>query len=127
MVRKKKLTVEELRALMPRILAAAEAPLAVLEFAPEELTLDFENMPEEDSAISRSPIASPELLLECPREAPEVRPSTYPSLPVCGTHPICIRVPVRLIRAYKEQARRTGRNYQTLMNDALRNAANAFV
>lgn len=67
------------------------------------------------------------LFLDRPSKAPELLPRTYPSPPLCGTHPICIRVPVRLIRAYKEQARRTGRNYQTLMNDALKKVSDAFV
>jgi hypothetical protein len=41
------------------------------------------------------------------------------SLPLCGTHPISIRVPVRTIRAFKAQAAKKGCCYQTLMNRVL--------
>ena len=45
------------------------------------------------------------------------------ALPSSGTHPISSRIPVSIIRAFKAQAARHGRNYQTAMIQALREAA----
>ena len=44
MARKKKLTPEEFKALLPRILAAADAPLAEMVFEPGELDFDLINV-----------------------------------------------------------------------------------
>jgi len=46
---------------------------------------------------------------------------------VNGTKPISIRVPNRIIRAFKARAAATGTSYQTLMNRALKSAADGFV
>ena len=113
MARKKKLTPEEFKALLPRILAAADAPMAVMEFEPSELDLDLIDVDlDESQAIvfsSTSPAVSGDPVL--PGGA---------KLPACGTHPICIRIPVSTLRAYKAKAARTGASYQTLMIRALR-------
>ncbi len=49
------------------------------------------------------------------------------TLPVSGTHPINIRVPARVVRAFKLRALATGTSYQTLMNRAMAAAAKDFV
>lgn len=46
--------------------------------------------------------------------------------PVSGTKPITIRVHNRVLRAFRDQAEKTGTAYQTLMNRALANAADAM-
>ncbi|MFZ2309031.1 MAG: hypothetical protein WAW73_06340 [Rhodoferax sp.] len=79
---------------------AGEIPLAELDLPVEELEFDH------DSDI---PAFS---------AAPGVSAGTAPvtdSLPACGTHPICIRLPVWVIRAFKAEAAKCGGNYQTLM------------
>lgn len=50
-----------------------------------------------------------------------------PTPTLCGTKPICIRVPARVIHAFKMQAAKTGANYQTIMNRVLNNAVAGFV
>lgn len=48
------------------------------------------------------------------------------SEPVSGTKPITIRLHNRVINAFKDEASRTGANYQTLMHRALADASEEF-
>lgn len=52
-----------------------------------------------------------------------VGPSTEP---VSGRKPVTIRVPNRVLRAFRQRADKTGTAYQTLMNRALESAAEEF-
>ena len=113
MAPKRKLTPEEFNALIPRILAAADAPIAVLEFEPSELDFDL------DEPLAN--VFSPELPAAPAAKVPETPVSMYKS------HPILIRIPERVIRAFKNEAKRTGGCYQTLMNKFLKVAAEGFV
>ena len=113
MARKRKLTPEEFNALIPRILAAADAPIAVLEFEPSELDFDL------DEPLAN--VFSPELPAAPAAKVPETPVSMYKS------HPILIRIPERVIRAFKNEAKRTGGCYQTLMNKSLKVVAEGFV
>ena len=118
MARKKKLTPEEFKALQPRFLAAPDAPIEVMEFEPNEL--DFELIDvylDESQAIvfsSTSPAASA-------AKGSETPVSMYKS------HPILIRVPERVILAFKHENKRTGGHYQTLMNKSLKATSDGFV
>lgn len=47
--------------------------------------------------------------------------------PVSGRKPVTIRVPNRVLQAFRKQADKTGTAYQTLMNRALESAADGFV
>ena len=113
MAPKRKLTPEEFNALIPRILAAADAPIAVLEFEPSELDFDL------DEPLAN--VFSPELPAAPAAKVPETPVSMYKS------HPILIRIPERVIRAFKNEAKRTGGCYQTLMNKSLKVVAEGFV
>ena len=113
MARKRKLTPEEFKALTPRILAAADAPIAVLEFDPSELDFDL------DEPLAN--VFSPELPAAPAAKVPETPVSMYKS------HPILIRIPERVIRAFKNEAKRTGGHYQSLMNKTLKVTAEGFV
>ena len=118
MALKRKLTPEEFKALIPRISAAADAPIAVLEFEPNELEFDLIDVGVEEL-----------------HRIEGLRSSTGPAVPtaaatllhVHGRHPILIRVPKRVIQAFKNEAKRTGGCYQTLMNKSLKVAAEGFV
>lgn len=113
MAREKKFTKEELnvvKALMPRILAAAEAPLAEIEFDPADFNVDLDELPPADYLSAPGPVTA-----------------AVPLRPVSGTRAILIRVPERVIRAFKIEAERTGGHYQTLMNRALKVEAEGFV
>lgn len=46
--------------------------------------------------------------------------------PVSGRKPVTIRVPNRVLLAFRKQADKTGTAYQTLMNRALESAAEEF-
>lgn len=50
-----------------------------------------------------------------------------PTPVLCGSKPITIRVPNRVLQAFRDQSDKTGTKYQTLMNRALRDAAEAFM
>lgn len=45
---------------------------------------------------------------------------------VSGTKAVSLRIPCRVINAFKYQSMETGTNYQTLMNRALAEAAESF-
>ena len=59
---------------------------------------------------------------------PKPAPSTIKRLKaaVSGTKPITIRVPVRVLQAYRHQAEEKGGPYQKLMNRVLAEAAGAI-
>jgi predicted DNA binding CopG/RHH family protein len=60
---------------------------------------------------------------------PSVKPPTTdtPAASLSGTKPICIRVPARVIHAFKVEAAKTGGSYQANMNRVLSVAAAGFV
>lgn len=104
MGRKKELSEGQLRMLIALFKEEANRPLEEFDFPAEPLSFDFEDIP-----ASPAPVG--------------VTVPANDSLPACGTHPICIRVPVWIIRAFKAKAACTGASYQTLMTRALRAGA----
>ena len=107
---KKKLTREEFSWVLDRIMEAAKEPLPEFTFIEDDLDLELGELPE---FIPSPPVA--------------VTKSAAPLPPLSGTKAIQIRVPARVIRAFKLEAERTGGQYQTLMNRALKAAADRFV
>jgi uncharacterized protein (DUF4415 family) len=93
-----------------RIMAAADLPLLEMEFDDAELNADLDDLP-------LLPAVAPVKSVD----------ATGTTSPLTGTHPISIRLPVQVIAAFKAQANKTGGNYQTMMNRALREAASGFV
>lgn len=45
---------------------------------------------------------------------------------VCGSTPVTIRIPNRVLQAFRAQSERTGTKYQTLINRALSEASAVF-
>lgn len=113
MAHKKKLSEEEFTSIMERALAAADMPVLDVEFEDGELNLDWDALP----PITRVAPAKPTGTTDAP----------VSKIPVSGTCPICIRIPARVIHAFKAQAEKTGGNYQTIMNRTLREAAVGFL
>lgn len=93
---------------MERALAVADQPITAMNF-------DFDDL-DYDDLHAGSPAA--------PVKAPSAA-APVPSL--SGTSPICIRVPARVIHAFKAESAKTGRPYQTMMNRALKIAAEGFL
>lgn len=108
-MRKKKLSTEEFNWIIEQAMVAAEQPMLEMPFTAAEMGLELEDMPEPSPA----PVGG--------------AASSAPLPPLPGTRPILIRVPQRVIRSFKIEAERTGGSYQTLMNRALRQAAERFV
>lgn len=100
---KRELSNDQLGALMSLLLRAADNPLEELPIPSDSLVFDFEVAP-------------------LPHATADSTPSGKDALPPCGTYPVCIRIPVSTIRAFKAKAARTGTRYQTLMIRALRAA-----
>ena len=111
---KRRLSEDELSAILTRAIAAAEIPLEDLTFDPMDLDFDFDIVLDD---ISTTPAFTTSKAVRSYKAA----------LPLSGTHPICIRVPARVIKAFRVQADKTGSHYQTLMNRALQSAANRLV
>lgn len=113
MARKRKFTKEEIKAvkdLMPRILAAADAPFPEIDFDIDEFNVDLDQLFPADYLSAPRPVTA-----------------AVPLPPVSGTRPVFIRVPERVIRAFKIEAQSKGVGYQTLMSRALLQAAEHFV
>lgn len=106
--KRKSINEEELRAILARAKAAADEPVAELDFDPTDLTTDWSSFP------AVSPAAS-------------TVPAGCKPLPASGTQPISIRVPVWVLRSFREQAAKTGISYQTLMNQWLKTGVASFV
>jgi hypothetical protein len=102
MARKKEISADTLLALMDYVMNTPEIPFVEFPFELDAPDLDLAAIPSPISAILKM------------KPAPEER-----MLPISGTHSICIRVPARVIRAYKLKAIAKGCCYQTLMNRAL--------
>ena len=110
MARKITLTPEEVRATLAMAMAAMDEPAPEFVFDDAFLNFDWEaDVPTPPAGASEPVLLSAD------------------KLPAYGSHPISIRVPARVIRAFKAQAARTGGSYQTLMNQALNQATTAFV
>ena len=111
MGRKKKISDKEVLAMVARVLA-----------------FDAESLQEEDLVIDGLDFDMDESLawtLAPPPLKPPTATPTPVSLP--GTRMICIRVPERVIHAYKVESAKTGRPYQTMMNRALKTVAESFI
>jgi predicted DNA binding CopG/RHH family protein len=107
--RKRAISADDLLAIMKLAKEVGELPLEVPEF-------EFDDL---DLTIDLSSFSAPLVVKAAPAEVS--------TLQVSGTHPICIRVPVRVIRSFKRKAAATGSNYQTLMNRALASAVKDYV
>lgn len=105
-----KITEEDISTVLALAMAAADKPLAELEFDSADLDFDLDDFPPATTLTMSKPGSSDES-----------------SLPVSGTHPISIRVQARVIRAFKAQAAKSSTGYQSLMNSALKAAADALV
>lgn len=112
MARKRKQTQvkEDFMSMIGGILAAADLPFLEMEFDDAELNADLDDLPPLPAVATIKSVGA-----------------AGTTLPLNGTHPISIRLPVRVIRAFKAQASKTGGNYQTMMNRALREAVSGFV
>ncbi len=110
MGRKTKLSEEQFFAMLDRVLAEADEPLAVMDFDAEEFnaSINVDDLPPPPATVK--PVGT-----------------AASSSPLNGTRPICIRIPVRVIHAFKAQASKTGGCYQVLMNRAMAAAAAGFV
>lgn len=108
MGKRKVMSEEEVRAILDRAMVAANEPLAQLDMDPLEFYEDLSSIP------------------FVPSSAPLV-PSPHKSMPLHGTHPVSIRVPVWVLQSFKEQAVKSGVSYQTLMNRCLRAGVTSFV
>lgn len=95
---------------MPHILAAADAPFPEIDFDIDEFNVDLDQLFPADYLSELRPVTA-----------------AVPLTPVSGTRPILIRVPERVIRAFRIEAERKGVGYQTLMNRALKATADGFV
>lgn len=110
MPRKKEISADDLLAIMKLAMDMSELPHTEISFDLPDSDFDLSALPPPVFSMARKKSVSDAM-----------------SLPVCGTHPISIRVPARVIRAFKLRALATGCSYQTLMNRALREAAAGFV
>ena len=111
MGKRKRLSKEELDALLPRIFAAADAPMLEMDLDLAEIDLDFDDLP----AGGNPP----------PHSSPSTTTTPLPSL--SGTHPILIRMPLSVIRSFKLESAKSCGHYQSLMVKTLRAAADGFV
>jgi uncharacterized protein (DUF4415 family) len=109
MGRMKKISDKEVWAMVARVMAFEAESLSEEVFISDGL--DF-NM-DESLAWALAP-------------APTKLPASLP-VPVSGSRLISIRVPERVIHAFKAESAKTGRPYQTMMNRALKTVAESFV
>lgn len=107
MGRKIELTDKRLQALMAMLLEVGDKPIEDFDLPAADLDFDIPDF-----------IAAPAVSASAA--------TVKDSLPACGTHPICIRVPVWVLRAFKAKAAECGRNYQSLMLTELGAAARAL-
>lgn len=110
MSRKKEISIDDLAVIMRLAMEASEMPFPELSFDIDDQVIDLSVLPPPLSSVLGKK-AAPEAMM----------------LPISGTHPICIRVPTRVIRAFKLRAAATGCSYQTLMNRALSVTAKGYV
>jgi hypothetical protein len=106
MPRKKEIPASDFQAIMKYIMEMPEIPIPEYSLDFDFADIDVSGFPPPLSSVLGKKPASPETML-----------------PVSGSVSICIRVPARVICAYKLKAAATGRSYQTLMNRALAEAA----
>jgi uncharacterized protein (DUF4415 family) len=107
---KKTLTPENFAEIMSQAISLADQPISELDLS--EIDMDFD---------SCHYVSAPDAEIAKPSNSSDGK------LPACGTHPISIRVPAWVIRAFKAQASPKGVPYQTLMNRALRRAVSGLV
>ena len=88
-------------------------PVTVMDVAPADLHISDEECLSFDFPLMKM---APE----------EHKPSSPPAHVTCGTTAITIRVPNRVLQAFRAHSDRTGTRYQTLMNRALREAADTI-
>lgn len=98
MPRKKEISADDLKIITELCIALADMPVEELKFNAEDESLDLrEDLPFLSDILGK----------------PATSKSTM--LPVSGSHPVCIRMPARVLRAYKLKAAAKGVGYQTLM------------
>lgn len=102
MHKKKAITDTEFDEVMQRANAIFDEPIQDIEFDPSDFDIDF--------GIGYEPFT---------RSSPAVSPI------VCTTRTskISIRVPSKVLAAFKERAKNTGTGYQTLINESLKATA----
>lgn len=108
MARKKTITRTELLDILDRARAMADEPMPEIDVSLDGLVLL------EDEVLD------PIMPLEATGTGPGALLGDDDTSPLSGTQRISIRVPKRVLRAFKSRARKTGVPYQTLMNRALR-------
>lgn len=101
------LTAAEFEAITAAFLAAEDIPILDLDldFDSADLDFDWSSMPEPSTS---SPVAGP-----------------APPMLMTGTQKISIRVPRRILAAFKKKSALTGVPYQRLVNQVLKAAAGA--
>ena len=109
MKKHRKPTLEEVNAYLDRAMANLALSLPDLQFDNDDLKL-----------------IDDEFLLEPAFGSPKAAKSGEAPLPMSGTTPICIRLPNRVINAFKLQADKKGTRYQTLINRTLNTATRDF-
>lgn len=113
MARKNSVSRELVADLMKRLVAEIENP-SPLDCLPD-VDRDFSDI---DAFVNGLMTAA---VPEC-----KVSPATPHTEAVSGTKAVSLRIPFRVINAFKAQSIKTGTNYQTLMNRALAEAAENF-
>lgn len=113
MAHKMKFTEDEFMSIIDRAMTAADQPLQEMIFDDAELNVDWDVLPPLPAVAPAKPAGNAGVIAS--------------TLPLTGTHPICIRVPARVIRAFQAQAAKSSTGYQTLMNSALKEATDAHV
>lgn len=108
MARKKTIGLDELLTVLARALELADEPMPEI-----DVSLDGLSLLEDE-------VLGPIMPLEATRTGPGAIPGDDDTSPISGTQRISIRVPKRVLRAFRSRARKTGVPYQTLMNRALR-------
>lgn len=109
MKKHRKLTLKEVKAYLDRAMANLDLSLPDLQFDNDDLEL-----------------IDDEFLLEPAFSSPGAAKSGEAPLPMSGTTPICIRLPNRVINAFKLEADKKGTRYQTLINRTLNTATGEF-
>lgn len=109
MKKHRKPTLKEVKAYLDRAMANLDLSLPDLQFDNDDLEL-----------------IDDEFLLEPAFGSPGAAKSGEAPLPMSGTTPICIRLPNRVINAFKLEADKKGTRYQTLIKRTLNTATGDF-
>lgn len=116
MKKHRKLTLEEVKAYLDRAMSNLDLSLPDLDLSLPDLQFDNVDLD----------LIDDEFLLEPASGSPGAAKSGEAPLPMSGTTPICIRLPNRVINAFKLEADKKGTRYQTLINRTLNTATGDF-